>query len=99
MGQETPELSKDRLFDPVRPGLMYIDGVWTPGSEGQVRTVINPATEEVIATVAEGTAEDAARAIRAARRAFDEDGWGTSKARDRAALLMHIAQELEQHAD
>lgn len=74
---------------------MYIDGEWTTGSEGGTRKIINPATEEVIATVAEGTEEDAKRAVAAARQAFDEGGWMESKARFRAELLLKVADKLE----
>ncbi len=41
---------------------------------------INPATEEVIGSVPNATAEDARRAIAAARRAFDETGWSRDHA-------------------
>ena len=41
---------------------------------------VNPATEEVIGTVPNATAEDARRAIAAARRAFDETDWSRNPA-------------------
>ena len=47
---------------------MFIDGEWVNSSDGQTRDVINPATGEVLATVQEGTKEDADRAVAAARR-------------------------------
>ncbi len=78
---------------------MYIDGKWVPGSTNETRDVINPATGEVIATVAEGSTADAVAAIEAARRAFDEDGWIDSKARNRAALLYRLADLLEENAE
>jgi len=74
---------------------MYIDGKWVLGSGNQTRKVINPANGQVIGIVTEGTREDAKRAIQAARRAFDKDGWQESKARDRAELLLKIADILE----
>ncbi|MGZ9583142.1 aldehyde dehydrogenase family protein [Paenibacillus marinisediminis] len=79
--------------------MMYIDGKWTAGSSGNTRNIINPATEEVIAVVAEGNADDANMAIQAAHRAFYEDGWMDSKARDRAALLLRLADMLEERAE
>ncbi|MFT9847130.1 aldehyde dehydrogenase family protein [Aneurinibacillus sp. REN35] len=78
---------------------MYIDGKWTESFTGATRDIINPATGEVIGTVAEGGAEEAAAAIKAARRAFDEDGWASSHARERAAILLRTAELLEQHAE
>lgn len=80
-------------------GKMYIDGQWGVSQSGEVRNLINPATEEYLASVTEGTVEDTKKAILAARRAFDEDGWAFSKARERAALLFKAADLLEQQVD
>jgi len=52
---------------------MLINGEWVDAASGATFESINPATEEVLATVAQGGAEDADRAVRAARTAF-EDG-------------------------
>ncbi|KMY53346.1 betaine-aldehyde dehydrogenase [Bacillus sp. FJAT-27231] len=78
---------------------MYIDGQWKDSGSGKTRQIINPATEEVIAVVSEGDAEDAKRAIEAARRAFYEDGWQDSSARERAVLLTRIADKLEERLE
>lgn len=74
---------------------MYINGEWTAGEEGNQREIINPATGEVIAKVAEGTTEDAVKAIAAARKAFDEGGWRDYSAKERANLLLAIAGEID----
>ncbi len=78
---------------------MYINGQWVPGSGGNTRKVINPATGETIAIVAEGTAEDADLAVRAARHAFDRGGWAETSARERASLLRKLADRLEERAE
>jgi betaine-aldehyde dehydrogenase len=78
---------------------MYIDGKWLDSLSGKTRHIINPATGEVIGIVAEGGAEEADMAIRAARRAFDEDGWPERPARERAELLLRVADLLEQNAE
>ena len=50
---------------------LFIGGEWVePAGDGSIE-VVNPTTEEVIGRVPEGTAEDADRAVRAARAAFD----------------------------
>lgn len=77
-------------------GRMYIDGKWVMSESGQTRKILNPATEEIIATVTEGSKFDVQKAIVSARRAFDKDGWANSKARDRAELLLKLADLLEQ---
>ncbi len=53
---------------------LFIDGKLVPGGSGRYPT-INPATEEVLGTAADGSAEDMSRAIDAARRAFDTTDW------------------------
>ena len=84
--------SKDGVY------LMYIDGEWAAASDGGTRDLINPANGEVFAKVAEGTKEDAERAIRAAHRAFYEGSWGDSLALDRARLLFRLAEKIDEHA-
>jgi len=78
--------------------LMWIGGVWTAASDGGTRDLVNPATGEVIAKVAEGTKEDAERAIRAAHKAFYEGPWGDSRAQDRAKLLFRLAERIDENA-
>ncbi|WP_373228823.1 aldehyde dehydrogenase family protein [Cohnella sp.] len=78
---------------------MYINGYWVLSSDGQTRTVLNPATSEVIAIVTEGSAVEAKQAIRAARHAFDRGGWPETPARERANLLGKLADRLEERAE
>ncbi len=54
-----------------------IDGELVPASHGGTFDNVNPATEEVLGTAADGTKEDMERAIAAARRSFDESDWAT----------------------
>jgi aldehyde dehydrogenase (NAD+) len=53
----------------------YIDGAWAAPASGQTIQVVSPHTEEVVATVPEGTIADIDAAVAAARRAFDEGPW------------------------
>src|SRR5690606_31600651 len=69
------------------------------GSSGKTRQIINPANEEVIATVTEGDDVDAKQAIDAAHRAFYDGGWIDSKARERAELLNQVADLLEERLE
>ena len=55
------------------PHKLLIDGEWVEAASGQTFATFNPATEETLAEVAHGQAEDIERAVRAARRAFDDD--------------------------
>lgn len=78
---------------------MYINGEWTLSEGNQTREIINPANSKVIGTVTEGTEVDAKKAIAAARKAFYEDGWMNSRARDRAELLLQISNKLEERKE
>jgi acyl-CoA reductase-like NAD-dependent aldehyde dehydrogenase len=78
---------------------MLIGGKWVASASGKTFDTVNPATGEVLARVAEGDQEDVERAVRAARRAFDEGGWAASKPAERTRLLLRIADLIEQHAD
>jgi aldehyde dehydrogenase (NAD+) len=75
---------------------LFIDGSWTDG-ESSIE-VINPATEEVIGSVAQATTKDTTRAIEAARRAFDDGPWPYTKPAERAATLVKMAELLESRA-
>ncbi|MGO7511802.1 aldehyde dehydrogenase family protein (plasmid) [Rhizobium ruizarguesonis] len=70
---------------------LYIDGQWVKPAKGGTCEVINPATEEVIHRIAAATAEDVDLAVKAARRAFDRDGWPKLTGTRRAGYLRAIA--------
>jgi aldehyde dehydrogenase (NAD+) len=75
----------------------YIDGRWVPAEGRDTLAVVDPATEEQVATVPAGTAEDVDAAVVAARAAFE--GWASLPAPDRAALLSAAADALEARTD
>ena len=78
---------------------MFVDGGCRLASDGGSRELINPSNGRAIATIAEGTADDAQAAISAARKAFDEGPWGSTSAADRAALLFRLADAIDAHRD
>jgi aldehyde dehydrogenase (NAD+) len=78
--------------------LLLIDGRSVPSTSGRIFKSLNPATEQVIATVAEGNEIDVDRAVAAARRAF-EGPWRTMRAAEREHILFRWAELLKQHAD
>lgn len=77
----------------------FIDGKWVDAASGKTFETIHPATEEVIANVAEGDAEDIDRAVKAARRAFDSGPWRTMDARDRGKLMHRLADLIEEEIE
>ncbi len=78
---------------------LYIDGRWEDASAGATLPVVNPATEETVAQVAQASAADVDRAVLAARRAFDEDPWGRTSPAQRAAVLRRFADRLVERRD
>jgi phenylacetaldehyde dehydrogenase len=76
---------------------LFIDGKWVDSASGATFETPNPATGEVLATVAEGDAEDIDRAVRAARRAFDEGPWGRMTPSDRGRVLWRIGDLILEH--
>ena len=81
----------------VSRGRMFIDGRWTNGSASDQTEVENPADERIIATVPEGTADDAAAALEAAKRA--QPGWAALPAVERGRLVAALADAARAHAD
>ncbi|WP_165252354.1 aldehyde dehydrogenase family protein [Paludisphaera soli] len=78
---------------------LLIDGQFRDGVEGKTFATVNPATEEVIAHVAEGTAADIDLAVKAARKAFDSGPWSKMDARDRGRLMYKLADLIEANID
>ncbi|ACI58221.1 Aldehyde Dehydrogenase (plasmid) [Rhizobium leguminosarum bv. trifolii WSM2304] len=75
----------------------YIDGAWVdPVGSGRL-AVVDPATEQPFAEIAMGAAEDAERAILAARRAFV--GFSVTTFEERLALLERILDLLKLRND
>src|SRR5882762_9747329 len=77
---------------------MLIDGAWVEAASGKRFESRNPATGELLATVAEGDKEDIDRAVRAARNAF-EGPWSKATPYDRQQLLLKFADLVERHFD
>ena len=75
---------------------MLINGEWVRAASGKTFESRNPATGELLATVAEGDKEDIDRAVAAARAAF-EGPWSKFKPYERQALLLKIADLVEKH--
>ncbi len=76
----------------------YIGGEFTASASGRCFAVENPATEEVLAEVAEAGAEDVGRAVQAARACFESDAWQQLEPRQRGRMLAKAADLLEARA-
>jgi aldehyde dehydrogenase (NAD+) len=75
---------------------LYVGGRWVTPSSDSVIEVISPATENVIARVAQAQDADIDAAVAAARQAFDDGPWPHLPASERAAALRRIKAEIAQ---
>ena len=75
----------------------FIGGKWVDSDGGETMEVINPATGETIAEVQRSTAEDANRAVEAAKAALPE--WLDATPAERSELLHKLADVIEENAD
>ena len=77
--------------------MLYINGEWREAASGKTMDVINPATGEVVATVAKGGKEDTQAAIDAAQAAFPS--WSRLTAKERSAYLRKTADILRSRTE
>ncbi len=78
---------------------LLIGDSWVPSASGAEFTTLDPATAETIGVCADAGTEDVARAVAAARAAFDRGTWRHLPAAERARLLWRIADLIEERAD
>ena len=83
----------------IKPGKLFIDGKWVDSVSGKTFDTLNPATEEVITSIAEGDSADIDLAVTAARKAFEDGPWGKTDARERGRILLRIMDLIEKNKD
>jgi aldehyde dehydrogenase (NAD+) len=76
---------------------LFVNGTFVNAADGGARKTVNPATEEVLAEVAEAGESDVDAAVRAARRAYRRV-WGPMRGADRAKYLYRIARLIQERA-
>ncbi|MFI2649331.1 aldehyde dehydrogenase family protein [Micromonospora fulviviridis] len=76
---------------------LFVDGKFVDPTDGGSFKSINPASEEVLAEVAEAGSQDVDLAVRAAREAY-EKVWGPMPGRDRAKYLFRIARIIQERS-
>jgi aldehyde dehydrogenase (NAD+) len=83
----------------IAPGRLLIDGQWVDGSKKF--DTVNPATEEVLASVVEASAADVDRAVAAARKAFEDrkGAWRKMSAGERGRLIWRLADLVEKNLE
>ncbi|WP_066560323.1 aldehyde dehydrogenase [Croceicoccus bisphenolivorans] len=81
------------------PDRLFIDGAWVPATSGRSFEIVSPNSEEVVARVAEGCAQDMDAAVAAARRAFDHGPWPRTAPRERARMVAELAKALRARSE
>ncbi|HXH19174.1 MAG TPA: aldehyde dehydrogenase family protein [Chitinophagales bacterium] len=76
---------------------LFINGKFVKPEKEKYFNTLNPATEEKIAEVAEATSEDVDRAVRAARKAYD-NVWSKLAPRERGKYIYRIARLMQERA-
>ena len=89
-------IEEQTVVDSV-PKNLYIGGEWRDATGAATLQVIDPATEEPLAEVADATPEDAMTALDAAVAKQAE--WGASPPNDRAGILWHAFELMVERAD
>lgn len=77
----------------------FIDGAYVAPAAGLVMETRNPATGEVIGTVAHCQVADVNRAVAAARRAFKDGVWSRVAPEERKRVLLRLAQMVREHSE
>ncbi|PKW16621.1 aldehyde dehydrogenase family protein [Saccharopolyspora spinosa] len=79
---------------------LLINGEWVDAASNRTFDSFNPATEEKLASVAHGEAEDITRAVRAARAAFDDDApWRTMPHGQRGRIIHKLGDLILDHLE
>lgn len=78
---------------------LYINGEFVDSLSEKTFETYNPATGEVLATVAEAGPADIDRAVKAARKSFDEGPWSKMSAAERSRIMYKLADLMELHKD
>jgi len=78
---------------------LLINGKRVPALSGRTATIINPATSEPLAVVAEAGSEDVDAAAQSAHRAFRESAWRKINSRERTRILLRLAMLMREHVE
>jgi len=78
---------------------MFIGGQFVEAASGKTFPTYNPATDEILAYIAEGEQEDIDRAVAAARHAFEDGKWSTILPQERARLIYKLGDLIERDAE
>ncbi|SFD37612.1 aminomuconate-semialdehyde/2-hydroxymuconate-6-semialdehyde dehydrogenase [Bacillus sp. OV194] len=93
----TKEMTADKKT--LKDALLFIDGEYVEARSGSTFDSINPATNEKLAAVANGSPEDAERAIESAKKAFDTGVWSKMPVEERSDILCRMSDRIMENVD
>ena len=80
-------------------GRHLIDGAWADSADGAVFERVSPSHGVVVSTSAKGGIAETGLAVAAARNAFDAGVWSRISGKDRAAVLLRVADLIEANVE
>ncbi len=80
-------------------GKLFIDGKWEGAVSRGTIPVMNPATGEQLTAVPDAVPEDVDRAVRAARRTFENRAWRGMKPSQRERIIWRIGELIEKNKE
>ncbi len=83
----------------LKPQKLFIDGKYEDAVSGKTISVMNPATGEQLTTVPDAGPEDVDRAVRAARRSFENGAWRKMRVSEREKILWRIGELIEKNKE
>ena len=76
---------------------LFIGGEFVKPKSGKTFSTINPANEEHLSEIAEASSEDVNKAVKAARKGY-EDNWRDMPGKQRARYLYRIARQIQERS-
>lgn len=92
-----PSLESSDHFSIKKQYELFIGGKWVQPTSGKYFDTINPANEQKIASIAEANDKDVDKAVKAARKAYNEV-WSKMPAKERAKYIYRIARLIQERA-
>ncbi|MEB2631187.1 aldehyde dehydrogenase [Peribacillus frigoritolerans] len=94
-------MSKEALVEKtkVKDAKLFIDGEYVEALSGKTFDTLNPATNAKLASVADGSEEDAKRAIEAAQRTFESGVWSKMPIEERSDILCKMSDLIMERVD
>src|SRR6266508_3606148 len=93
-----PRFEEARMATALKTWKLFIGGAWVDPAAGETEQDIDPATTDPVAEVAVASEEDVERAVKAAKKAY-EDVWFDTPPKERSAMMLKLADAMEGDVD